>query len=100
MWCSLLPYMKGPRTSFKEALACNLTVVSVYVGDVGGWIQEIEGSPPRTAGTGRSGYHARRSPCWFGRVYRARDRMQELFLERIALRLKEFYEEILEEGMP
>jgi teichuronic acid biosynthesis glycosyltransferase TuaC len=86
---------EGSPTIIKEALACNVSVVSVDVGDVSERIQEIEGcylalpepndlatklhmvltGPPRVAG---------------------RVKMQGLSLEQVALRLREFYSELLE----
>jgi glycosyltransferase involved in cell wall biosynthesis len=78
----------------KEALACDRPVVSVDVGDVAERIRSIEGC-----------YLAQADPEDLAdkvlRVYagprrvKGRDRMQELSLESVALKLLRFYEEVL-----
>jgi teichuronic acid biosynthesis glycosyltransferase TuaC len=85
---------EGSPNIVKEALACNVPVVAVDVGDVGERIKKIDGC-----------YLA--SPCATDladklflvhcgqRRIAARSAMQELSLERIAARLKLFYEDLL-----
>src|SRR5262249_36868175 len=84
---------EGSPNIIKESLACNVPVVSVDVGDVRERIQGIEGCylalpEPGDLATKLSLVYAgpRRVP---GRV-----KMQELSIERVALRLKEFYKEV------
>jgi teichuronic acid biosynthesis glycosyltransferase TuaC len=85
---------EGSPTIVKEALACNVPVVSVDVGDVRERILGIEGcylALPEPAELAaklqlvRAGLHR----------IEGRIKMQELSLERIASRLKDFYSEVL-----
>jgi glycosyltransferase involved in cell wall biosynthesis len=85
---------EGSPNIIKEALACNIPVVSVDVGDVRERIQGIEGC-----------YLALSEPCDLAaklrlvqaspRRVRGRIQMQKLALRGVALQLKEFYGEIL-----
>lgn len=85
---------EGSPNIVKEALACNIPVVSVDVGDVRERIQGIDGcylalpDPDDLAAKLRLVYTGSRRVG--GRI-----NMQELSLERVALRLKEFYGEVL-----
>lgn len=85
---------EGSPNVVKEALACNVPVVSVDVGDVRERILGIEGCylaapDPGDLASKLGCVHAglRRVP---GRI-----KIQNLSLEHVALQLKEFYEEIL-----
>jgi len=86
---------EGSPTIIKEALACNVPIVSVDVGDVSKRIQGIEGCylalpEPDDLATKLhmvlTGPH--RVAGWA--------KMQGLSLERVALRLRDFYGELLE----
>jgi glycosyltransferase involved in cell wall biosynthesis len=85
---------EGSPTIVKESLACDVPVVSVDVGDVRERIQRIDGcylalaDPSDLASKLNLVYNSLRRVK--GRVH-----MQELSLERTALRLKQFYDEIL-----
>ncbi len=85
---------EGSPNIVKEALACNIPVVSVDVGDVRERIQGIEGCylavpEPRDLAAKLQMVHAG------SRRVVSRVKMQELSLERVALQLKEFYSEVL-----
>jgi teichuronic acid biosynthesis glycosyltransferase TuaC len=85
---------EGSPNIIKEALACDLPVVSVDIGDVRERIQGIEGC--YLASSEPSDLAAELCSVYTGlRRVAGRIKMQELSLERIALRLKEFYEEVL-----
>jgi teichuronic acid biosynthesis glycosyltransferase TuaC len=84
---------EGSPTIVKEALACNIPVVSVDVGDVRERIQEIEGcylapSHPDDLATKLRLVHD--GP----RRVTARATIEALSVDRIAVRLQEFYEEL------
>jgi len=93
----LTSLQEGSPTIIKEALACNLPVVSVDVGDVLERIDGIQGcyvaSPePSDLSAKLQMVHTCKHRVE-GRV-----QMQELSLERIALRLKSFYDAVLLSG--
>jgi len=85
---------EGSPNFIKEALACNVPIVSVDVGDVVERIQEVQGC-----------FLAKGNPCDIASKLHlvrtglkrvgGRSAMETLSLEAIALRLKEFYEETL-----
>jgi len=85
---------EGSPTIIKEALACDLPVVSVDVGDVRERIQDVAGcylalpEPADLAEKLRMVHHGPKRGA--GRI-----KMQDLSLERVALRLREFYGELL-----
>jgi glycosyltransferase involved in cell wall biosynthesis len=86
---------EGSPTIIKEALACNVPVVSVDVGDVSERIHGIEGcylALPEPDDLATKLHMVLTGP----RRVAGRGKMQELSLERIALRLKDFYSELLE----
>ena len=85
---------EGSPTIVKEALACQLPVVSVDVGDVHEQIDGIEGCYLAQAEV--SDLAAK-----LGMVFRASrtvasGRIKDLSLERIGLRLKQFYDDLLD----
>jgi glycosyltransferase involved in cell wall biosynthesis len=84
---------EGSPTIVKEALACHLPVVAVNVGDVADQIREVEGCSLAAAEAGDLAckmldVHVR------GRRLSIAARVQDLSLERIALRLRHFYFEL------
>jgi teichuronic acid biosynthesis glycosyltransferase TuaC len=83
---------EGSPTVVKEALACNLPVVSVDVGDVQERLKGIEAC--YIASPDPDDLAAKLSLVYFGaRRVAGRFKMQELSLESIALQLKRFYED-------
>lgn len=85
---------EGSPTIIKEALACNVPVVSVDVGDVRERIEGIEGC--HLASPEPSDLAAKLQLVYNGmRRVAGRNKIHELSLQRIALRLREFYTEVL-----
>ncbi len=85
---------EGSPTVVKEALACGVPVVSVDVGDVGERIEGVSGchlSLPEPEALAAKLMLVRLAN---GRV-RAQDQVQELSLQKIALRLERFYRDTL-----
>jgi glycosyltransferase involved in cell wall biosynthesis len=85
---------EGSPNIVKEALACNLPIVSVDVGDVSERVEGIEGChiglpDPHDLAVKLSLVHSGK-----GRIA-GRVKMQEFSLERIALRLKKVYSDVL-----
>jgi teichuronic acid biosynthesis glycosyltransferase TuaC len=86
---------EGSPNIVKEALACNVPVVSVDVGDIRERIQGIGGcylALPEPLDLATKLKAVQERPC---RV-NGRTTMQDLSVEAIAVRLSEFYREILE----
>jgi len=83
---------EGSPTIVKEALACNVPIVSVDVGDVRERIEAVKGchlALPDSDDLARKLFSVLESQgCITGR-----DKIEELSLERVALRVKEFYVE-------
>jgi glycosyltransferase involved in cell wall biosynthesis len=85
---------EGSPTVVKEALACNVPVVSVDVGDVRQRIRDIDGC--YIAAPDPSDLAAKLSLVCSGKGRVAgRVKMQELSLERIALELKNLYQDLM-----
>jgi teichuronic acid biosynthesis glycosyltransferase TuaC len=85
---------EGSPNIVKEGLACNIPVVSVDVGDVRERIQGIDGcylASPEPTDLAAKLLMVHAGP----RRVMGRIKMQELSLERVAIRLKEFYGETL-----
>ncbi len=85
---------EGSPNVIKEALACDLPVVSVDVGDVRERITGIDGcylASPEPSDLAAKLCLVHAGP----RRVAGRDKVQELSLERVALRLREFYDEVL-----
>jgi teichuronic acid biosynthesis glycosyltransferase TuaC len=85
---------EGSPNIIKEALACNIPVVSVDVGDVRERIQGIEGCYLAVPDPGDLAAKLQMVHAGSRRVV-SRITMQGLSLERVALQLKEFYGEVL-----
>jgi teichuronic acid biosynthesis glycosyltransferase TuaC len=85
---------EGAPNIVKEALACNIPVVSVDVGDVRERIQGIEGCYLAVPDPGDLAAKLQMVYASSRRVV-SRVKMQELSLERVALQLKEFYGQVL-----
>jgi teichuronic acid biosynthesis glycosyltransferase TuaC len=85
---------EGSPNIVKEALACNIPVVSVDVGDVRERIQGIEGCYLVDPEPGDLAAKLQMVHAGSRRVV-SRIKIQELSLERVALQLKKFYSEVL-----
>jgi hypothetical protein len=88
---------EGSPTVVKEALACNLPVVSVDVGDVRERIKGIEGCYLASPNPEDLASKLRLVNAGPGRVA-SRINAQEISLEHVASRLKEFYESVCRSG--
>src|SRR5262249_18704986 len=86
---------EGSPNIVKEALACDLPVVSVDVGDVGERIHGIDGCYLALAEPGDLAGKLHNVSLGLCRVA-GRVKMQDLSLEQVAVRLSEFYGELLE----
>lgn len=84
---------EGSPTIVKEALACNVPVVSVDVGDVGERIQGIDGCYLASADPDDLAAKLQLVHAGCRRV-NARIKMEELSSERMAWRLRTFYQEL------
>lgn len=85
---------EGSPTVIKEALACNVPIVSVDVGDVSERIEGIEGC---YLALPDSDDLAAKLHLVYAGPHRVagREKIQELSLQRVAVRLKEFYRDLL-----
>jgi glycosyltransferase involved in cell wall biosynthesis len=86
---------EGSPNVIKEGLACNVPVVSVDVGDVAERIDGIEGchiASPDAEDLGAKLHLICRGP----RRIQGREKMRELSLERVAVRLGKFYDSVLD----
>jgi len=85
---------EGSPNTIKEALACNIPIVSVDVGDVGERIQGVEGCYLSHPTPDDLASKLRLVHSGLGRVA-GRCSVEGLSLESVALRLQDFYKEIL-----
>jgi glycosyltransferase involved in cell wall biosynthesis len=85
---------EGSPTIIKEALACNVPIVSVDVGDVRERIQGIKGCYLVSAEPADLAHKLRLVHDGLRRV-EGRVKTYDLSLQRIALRLREFYSQVL-----
>ena len=89
---------EGSPTIVKEALACNLPIVSVRVGDIPQRIQEIEGCHLSTSNPTEL---AEKLQLVHGNPRRidARERICSVSVDHCARRLSEFYDQVLKKGV-
>jgi glycosyltransferase involved in cell wall biosynthesis len=85
---------EGSPNIVKEALACDVAVVSVDVGDVAERIAGIEGCSLAPADPAALAGRLAAIPAADGRVH-GREHMRELSIERVAERLRVFYDEVM-----
>jgi len=90
---------EGSPNLIKEALACNVPVVSVDVGDVRERIRGIDGCFISEADPNDIANKLRLVACGPRRVD-SRDHVRDLSLQNVALRLKQFYEDLLQNDAP
>ncbi len=91
-------FHEGSPTIVKEALACNLPIVSVAVGDISQRVQEIEGchiSAPDAMELARKLQYVHVNP----RRIDARRTVHSVSVDHCARRLAQFYREVLGEGV-
>ncbi len=85
---------EGSPNIIKEALACNIPVVSVDVGDVSERLRGVSGCHIADAEPNDLARKLQLVSRGSGRVD-SRCKVEDLSLERIAVKLKEFYDEVL-----
>lgn len=85
---------EGSPVIVKEALACNLPVVSVDVGDVGERIKNIDGCYIAAADADSLAAKLTSVHCGLRRI-EGRNKVCELSIEQIASKIKNFYEEVI-----
>ncbi len=94
----LTSYHEGSPNVVKEALACNVPVVSVDVGDVRERIQGVEGCYLARSERDDLAAKLRRVLAGPGRV-KGRETLNELSVDRVAGRLRDVYETAIDEHL-